>query len=140
MKKIISHSVKETNQIAAKLASKIKGGEIFGLIGNLGSGKTTFTQGLAKALKIKDRLLSPTFVILKEYPTEKDFSLVHVDFYRLNNPTDLESIGIFDYLGKKDKICFIEWAEKFKNQLPKQTKYIKFTFIDKFTRKIEGDL
>ena len=136
MKKIISNSIRETDQIAAEFAEKLTGGEVFGLVGNLGSGKTTFVQGIAHVLEIKEKVTSPTFVILKEYQTNKDFSLVHADLYRIDSLADAESAGLFDYLGKSDKICFIEWADKIKNDLPKKTKFIKFKFLNKNTRAI----
>jgi tRNA threonylcarbamoyladenosine biosynthesis protein TsaE len=146
MKKILSESITKTDKIAAEFAKKLKGGEIYGLIGNLGSGKTTFVRSVAKALGVKGTILSPTFVIIKEYRIpDKRFAispklqfLVHIDLYRLKNTDDIKSIGIEDYLGKKNKVCFIEWADKIKNDLPQNTKYINFKFIDKNTREIKG--
>lgn len=133
---MLSKSFGRTQKIAADLTNRLSGGEIFGLVGNLGSGKTAFVQGIAKGLGVKEKITSPTFVILKEYRTSKKFSLVHIDLYRLKTLQDVLDVGLADYLGKKDKVCLIEWADKIKNYLPKKSKIIKFKFIDKNTREI----
>ena len=93
------------------------------LYGNLGSGKTTFTQFLAKALGVKEKILSPTFVIMKTYKrdtntrihandTNRIRNLVHIDTYRLNSAKDLTSLGLKDLLKDKENILVIEWPEK----------------------------
>lgn len=130
--KRISHSEKETEKIARKLAKKLRGGEIIGLIGNLGAGKTVFVRGLAKAFGIKKPITSPSFVLLKPYKIKdsrfKIKELVHVDAYRLKNEKDLIDIGIKDWLGKKDTISIIEWADRVKKILPKNAIKIKIKF------------
>ena len=140
MNKILSKSSQITKDVAAKFASKLKGGDIISLSGNLGGGKTTFGQGLAEGLGIKEKITSPTFVIIKEYPTIKHFSLIHIDLYRINNFSEAKTAGIEDYLGKSDKVCVIEWGEKIKDFLPENSQFIKFKFIDDSTREIKGDL
>src|SRR4030043_2411237 len=112
MKKILSKSAEETKNIAAKFARNLKGGDIISLSGNLGGGKTTFVQGIASGLGVKEKITSPTFVIIKEYQTIKNFSLVHIDLYRITNFSEAKTAGIEDYLGKSDKVCVIEWGEK----------------------------
>lgn len=149
MKKYISKSVKKTQKIAAQFAKKLKGGDVVSLSGNLGGGKTIFTQGLAKSLGVTENLTSPTFVILKEYKTlenefsgktKKPFDLVHIDLYRIEKFEDARSAGVSDYLGNSKKVCIIEWGEKIEDHLPEGTKNINFKFIDKNTREIKGDL
>lgn len=124
----ISKSAKDTYKLAEKIATKFKGGEIIGLIGELGAGKTTFTKAIAKTLKIKKNITSPTFVLMKIYPVKltgsKIKTLIHVDAYRLKTAEDLTAIGAQDYLGRPDTVAFIEWADRIKKILPKQTKYI----------------
>lgn len=120
----------------------MKGGEIIGLIGDLGGGKTTFVKGLAKGLGIKEMVTSPTFVLMKEYPLPRSFtlSLIHFDLYRLKKPEEIETIGLSDYLGKPEKICVIEWAEKIKDylkKLPTGVIWLKFEFVDKNKRRIK---
>lgn len=139
---MISHSAQETIKYGQQFAQKLKGGEVIGLMGDLGGGKTTFVQGLAKGLKIKQNITSPTFVILKVYNILRPnlhlrgVSLVHIDAYRLESIEDIKSVGLEDYLGRKDAIVIIEWAEKIKKVLPKNTRYLKFKFIDEKTREI----
>ena len=112
----------------------MKGGEIIGLSGDLGGGKTTFVKGLAKGLGVRELVTSPTFVLMKEYGI-----LVHFDLYRLKNKKEIETIGLSDYLGKPDKICVIEWAEKIKDclkKLPAKIIWVKFEYVGENKRKI----
>ena len=137
--KYISKTEKETYQIAAKLAKKLKGGEIIALEGDLGSGKTTFVKGLARAFGIKQHVTSPTFVLMKIYeignrPARRSSkseggkyeirNFVHVDCYRLDEPQELFYLGIEEYLNKKETIVIIEWADKIKKYLKKFKKVI----------------
>jgi len=127
--KYISKTEKETYQIAARLAKKLKGGEIIALEGELGAGKTTFVKGLAKAFGIKQHVTSPTFVLMKVYecqmPKSEIRKLVHVDCYRLDEPQELFYLGIEEYLNKPDTVVMIEWADKIKNYLKKFKKMIR---------------
>jgi len=127
MEKIISKSEKETQDIGFKLAKDLKGGEIIALTGNLGSGKTIFTKGLARGLRVKKIITSPTFVLMKVYKIEgsKIENFVHVDAYRLKTERNLKEIGLFDWLGKENSVVVIEWAEKVKKILPKTVIEIK---------------
>lgn len=126
MKKIITTSEKETFDLAKKLAKDFKGGEIIGLTGNLGAGKTVFTKGIAKRLGIKENINSPTFVIMKIYNTNfKNIKLlIHIDAYRLKSSEELKAIGIDEYFNRSDVVMVIEWAEKIKKILPQNTKFI----------------
>ncbi|MCX6806745.1 MAG: tRNA (adenosine(37)-N6)-threonylcarbamoyltransferase complex ATPase subunit type 1 TsaE [Candidatus Berkelbacteria bacterium] len=139
----ISKSELKTQQFSQKLAKKLKGGEIIGLSGDLGSGKTTFAKGLAKGLGIKETITSPTFVLVKIYPLTsslKPLSLVHIDLYRLKNIKDIKELGLEDYLKKQNYICVIEWPEKIKQELFKLSDnviWITFKYIDKDTREIK---
>jgi tRNA threonylcarbamoyladenosine biosynthesis protein TsaE len=128
--KIITKNQVETQALAKKLLAKLSGGMVLGLEGNLGAGKTTFTQGLAKALGIKANVTSPTFVLLKIYPAKHKTikQLVHIDAYRLTSGTDLEAVGWQDYLNK-DSLVVVEWADKVKAALPAKTKWLKFSLL-----------
>jgi tRNA threonylcarbamoyladenosine biosynthesis protein TsaE len=128
--KIITNNSRETQAVAAKIAKRLKGGEVLALAGNLGAGKTTFTQGLAKALGVKANVTSPTFVLLKLYSTKHQTikQLVHIDAYRLTSGTDLEAVGWQDY-SNKDSLVVVEWADKVKEALPAKTKWIKFSLL-----------
>lgn len=129
----ISKSEKETSAIAQKFARTLKGGEVIGLIGELGAGKTTFTKAIAKTLGVSKRLTSPTFVLMKIYEAKNDSikNLVHIDAYRLKTTGDLLAIGAEEYLERPDTITIIEWADRIKNILPKKTKLIKITTQEK---------
>ena len=143
---MITKNAQETIEYGELFAQKLKGGEIIALTGNLGSGKTTFVQGLAKGLKIKDNITSPTFVILKEYTFRhailrpksnlrgrilwsKIKKLIHIDAYRIDNINDIKSVGIEDYLYRQDVIMVIEWADKIKEILPKNIININFKAV-----------
>lgn len=130
---MITKNNNETIRFGKEFAKKLTGGEVIALTGDLGSGKTTFTQGLAKGLKVKNNITSPTFVLLKNYHGKiKDtiIELVHIDAYRVQNVEDIKSAGIEDYLNRKDIIMVIEWAENIKEILPKKIININFKNID----------
>src|SRR3989338_7673870 len=101
LKTFTTTSAAQTRAFGAKLARELKGGEIIALVGNLGSGKTTFVKGLAKGLGVKDVITSPTFVLMKIYKakhkTIKNF--VHVDCYRIPG-IELTAIGLDDFLNQ----------------------------------------
>ncbi len=112
--KITTKSEKETFAFAFDLAKKIKGGEVYGLSGDLGAGKTVFVRGFCAGLGIKKGVSSPTFVLMKIYPVKKNEKIkqiCHIDAYRLKTKKDLEAIGAQDYFGRSDIVCFIEWPE-----------------------------
>lgn len=118
----VSSSFEETQEIAAKLVSRIASGTTFCLYGNLAAGKTTFTQGIAKALGIP-RVVSPTFIIMRQYPvvghdTIKTF--YHLDLYRLNSVEEIKSFDIDEIWSDPSNLLVIEWPEKFVDILPKK--------------------
>lgn len=127
MKKIISKNEKESLNLGEAVAQKSKGGEVYSLEANLGSGKTIFCKGFAKGLGIKRNITSPTFVIFNVYKTRgKEIkNLIHVDAYRIESKEDLEAIGLLDLISDKQNITLIEWGDKIKKYLPKETKTIK---------------
>jgi tRNA threonylcarbamoyladenosine biosynthesis protein TsaE len=136
MTKIITKGAGQTRVIGRKLANKIRPGEIIALIGDLGAGKTTFLQGLGRGLGIKNKILSPSFLQLKPYPVKKGGVkyLFHFDFYRLSSPSELATKGLTEYWQIKNGVVVIEWADRIKKWLPRRTKYIYFTFLDKDKR------
>lgn len=98
------------NVFARKFAATLRGGEILALIGELGAGKTVFTKGLAQGLGIQGIVSSPTFLLMKCYKGKLE--LCHVDAYRVDSPAELEYVGIGEYLGRKDVVTVVEWADK----------------------------
>lgn len=121
-----------TQQFASKLARYLKPGNILTLEGNLGSGKTTFTQGLAKGLGISEVVSSPTFTIIKEY--YGTYTLYHIDVYRLENGfNDID----FDEYFYGQGITVIEWPSIIKEILPENYLNIKFEILDENSRIIQ---
>lgn len=123
---IISHSSAQTQRLGMRLGELLHGGELLLLDGQLGTGKTTFTQGLARGLNITDAVNSPTFTLLKEYSAQPDASpelqeaqrrsghspaLYHFDLYRLDDPEEIVDLGFEDYFYGSG-VCVVEWAEK----------------------------
>lgn len=128
MNKFVTNSEKETRDLAKKLANKLQG--VIALSGELGAGKTTLVQGFAKGLGIKDRIISPTFVFVRQHPIPKSKKIFyHIDLYRIDH--NFSQLGLKEILKNTDNIVVIEWAEKLKN-LPKGTTRI-------LIRKQEGD-
>lgn len=141
MKRTVNN-LQETQALAIKLARQLKGGEVIGLIGDLGAGKTTFTQALAKALGVTAIVNSPTFVLMKVYGVDQGSikELIHVDAYRLTQGSELENIGLTDYISRPDVLVVIEWADRIKDYLPKNTKYYHFVSTSESSREISGPL
>ena len=135
---IFSKATNDTQEAGRRLSTHLKGGETLALVGEMGAGKTHFIQGLAEGLKIDSRITSPTFIIMREYETDK-LNFYHVDLYRLeeNIERELTNLGITDLWGKPKNIFAIEWADRAVGHLPDNTIWVKFTEIDNDTRKIE---
>ena len=135
MKQFISHSDKETREFAKKLAKNVRG--VIGLTGELGVGKTTFAQGFAEGLKIKDKIISPTFILIRQYQIPKNKKILfHIDLYRLNNLSNIDHIGLREIIENPRSIVLIEWAEKVKKILPKNTIWIKIKQLKDNKRRI----
>ena len=130
----LSNSAQETIDFAKRLSRLLKKGDVVGLVGNLGSGKTTFIKGLAKGLGFKNRVNSPSFVLLKIY--KKRITLYHFDLYRLNSLKDLEDIGYEDFISDSG-ICVIEWADRARSLLPKNFLEIKMLIKGRNRRMIK---
>ena len=128
--KLTTRSEDETMEIAENIESEKFPGMVICLDGELGSGKTVFVKGFARALAIKETITSPTFSLVKEY-LEGEMPLYHMDVYRLDEEN--ESVGIEDYFNM-DGICIIEWPEMIQDKLPEERLDIKFKVIDDNTR------
>lgn len=134
---ILTSSADETQKIAENFAFTLSAGDCVALHGDLGSGKTTFTQGLAKGLGISHPITSPTFIIMRSYLLkEKRALFYHVDLYRTQDEADIKGIGLDSILKEKNAIVVIEWPEKMGNMLPLETKHIYFEFMNDSERKI----
>lgn len=135
MKKIITESAEQTKELGKLLAQELRGGEILCLDGELGAGKTTFTQGLLGGLKIKGPYTSPTFVIMKKYKAKNLTAVYHIDAYRIA-ATDLLELGWKEIMANKKNMVIIEWSNRVKKILPKKCLKITFAWLDKNKRQI----
>ena len=136
--KFLSKGKEQTQNIALELAKSLKKGRVIAFEGNLGSGKTTFIQGLASGLGIKEKVSSPTFVIFKKYKVlnHKNIKLFyHFDLYRIESLEEVIDLGFEEIINNKNSIVAIEWAEKIKKLLPKDSLKIKIKYVDKNSRK-----
>lgn len=130
-------SPRQTQKLAAELAQKFlkkrgrKNTLTFALLGDLGSGKTTFVQGFLKELRIREKITSPTFVLIKNYKLRsKNYGnykkIYHVDCYQIKKPSELLKLGLKEILEKPQNVVLIEWAEKIRSALSKNTIWLKF--------------
>jgi tRNA threonylcarbamoyladenosine biosynthesis protein TsaE len=142
MKTIFTQSFQETQKLGQKLAQNLISGQIICLSGDLGSGKTTFAQGLLKGLKVKGPYTSPTFVIMKQYkPTTHNpqpvtiKNIYHIDAYRVNEK-DILNLGWEEIITQPDNLVIVEWAERIKKIIPPNAKWINFSWEGEKQRKI----
>jgi tRNA threonylcarbamoyladenosine biosynthesis protein TsaE len=121
---IISHSPDQTRAIGALVGKVVSRGSLLLLSGDIGAGKTTFVQGLARPLQTGDQIQSPTFTIVAEHAGTgadgKALRLYHIDLYRLEGAGDLDSVGLDEYLNDPDGVTVIEWPERGRDWLPKE--------------------
>jgi tRNA threonylcarbamoyladenosine biosynthesis protein TsaE len=108
-RRLTSDSAEATRRIAKTVGGRLQGGERIALDGDLGSGKTTFVQGLAQALGVLEPVTSPTFVLVREYRTGR-LPLVHSDLYRLNSPAEFQTLGLDDV--DPESVVVVEWPER----------------------------
>jgi tRNA threonylcarbamoyladenosine biosynthesis protein TsaE len=127
-----SRSETETRELAGRLARLLRGGELIGLRGDLGSGKTVFVRGLAEGLKISSRKVrSPSFTLINEY-TGGRLPLYHVDLYRMT-PSAADRVALREYLDGSG-VCVIEWIDRLGEELPCLD--VQFTFVEENERAI----
>jgi tRNA threonylcarbamoyladenosine biosynthesis protein TsaE len=160
--KIITNSFSETQKLGEDFAKNLKERAVICLHGDLGSGKTTFTQGFAKGLEIKNKIISPTFIIIRTYvipdlpvlseaegirnPEDNKLDsrfrgndkrmFYHIDLYRIENEKDVEGLGILEIINDPENIVIIEWSEKIEHLLPSRRINVVFNYIDEDKRKI----
>jgi len=131
----------ETKEVGKELSRDSKpGGKalVFGLKGDLGAGKTTFLQGFGKGLGIRGRIISPTYVIMNRFPLKKGKfrNFYHIDCYRLENVKEMKALGFEEIIGDKKNIVCVEWPERIKRILPKETTMIGFEMLEGDKRRI----
>lgn len=138
MKKYLTNSSQETKNLGSNFAKQLKSGDVVLLYGDLGAGKTTFVQGLAKGLNISDRILSPTFVLHRAHRIPKSGikTLNHIDLYRIENPADIKSLGLEEVVNEDDSITVIEWANRLSDFKQKKGYKVWFNYLDENQRQI----
>ena len=140
--KLISHSAAETQKIARGVAGKLPSPDtrnhpvVIALEGDLGAGKTTFTQGFAKALGIKAKVKSPTFLLMKEHHL-KNQSFFHIDCYRVKTYKDLVPLEVTRIIKDPKNIVVVEWPERIKPILPKKLIRVRLKHVSENERSIE---
>lgn len=149
----ISRSVGQTRKIAKEILEKVlpmvsasDKAVVIALEGDLGSGKTNFVQGFAKHLGVKEKITSPTFVILKKFkiPFPCDAAgiknLIHIDAYRSEKPEEIVALGWNDFINDPHNVILVEWADKIRNVLPKKYFLIKLKIVSEKERSLDINL
>lgn len=132
--KLVSKGPDETIEIGFRLGRLLRPGDVVGLYGELGSGKTTLVKGIAKAFGIENKdIVSASFTIITEYNTTPTF--FHIDLYRIEKDTELDEVGFWDHI-RGDGISVIEWAEKAERGLPEEMIKIKLKSLNGEIREI----
>jgi tRNA threonylcarbamoyladenosine biosynthesis protein TsaE len=137
-------SLEDLKRFAADFAGGLRGGDVVGLVGNLGVGKTTFVQQVALELGVSSEVKSPTFILVREYGADPKMArrnirqVIHADAYRLDDEDELWAIGFDELADDPESVVFVEWADRVPS-LRDYSSYreLKFSFIDENTRVIE---
>ena len=130
---IRSDSPKDTHKIGRRIGTKAQSGDVLLLVGDLGAGKTTLTQGILWGLGGTEYARSPTFVLVNEYPAR--LTMYHMDLYRLNSIEEIEDLGLDEYLYGND-LCVVEWADKAPGYFPVNHAVVQLEVIDDQTRRV----
>ena len=133
--KVISSSEEETVKLAAAFASSLPRPAVVTLTGDLGTGKTVFSRGMARALGVEGPISSPTFTIVQEYEIETGL-LFHMDLYRIADDEDALTFGIEDFLTDKTAICIIEWPQRLSCLLPDEVYAVHLQHVSENEREI----
>lgn len=135
---IITSSDEKTIHEGEKFALLLQPGNVVCLYGDLGAGKTTFTKGIIKGLGVDSRVVSPTFSIVRQYTVESEdiTTVYHLDLYRVENESSLETIGVQELFADQQGITIIEWPEKLYTMLPKNRIDISFSYHENDSREI----
>ncbi|RKU26919.1 tRNA (adenosine(37)-N6)-threonylcarbamoyltransferase complex ATPase subunit type 1 TsaE [Candidatus Poribacteria bacterium] len=131
-----TESPEETQNLGEEFGKTLKSGDVVALIGDLGTGKTCLTQGIARGIGIAadEVVSSPSYILINEYKGK--IPIYHIDLYRLENIAEIADLGIGEYV-ESDGICIIEWAERMEEGLPETSIRIYITWEDENTRSIK---
>ncbi len=127
----VSRSPDQTRRLGARLGTLLHAGAVICLEGELGSGKTCLAQGIGRGWGVEQRLISPTFVLIREYARPEDsVKLHHIDLYRVAGVEEAWDLGIDEFLGNEQTVCVIEWAERVPPLIPHEHLRITLDFAD----------
>ena len=129
----ITQNSEETLQLGEKFADFMQKGDVYGFIGELASGTTTFIKGILKGLQFEKSVTSPTFTLVNEYDAK--YPVIHIDCYREDKLERWIKLGMNDYMNEEN-IVIIEWADKMKSLLPSNTIYVQFSHKNIESREI----
>lgn len=133
----VSRSPEQTQRLGARLGTLLQGGDIICLEGQLGSGKTHLAQGIGRGWGARQNLVSPSYVLIREYDRHEDAAkLHHVDLYRLGGVEETLTLGLDELLGSDDVVCVIEWAERAESLIPPEHLWVQFEFAGRHRRNL----
>lgn len=126
----VSRGPDQTRRLGARLGALLRGGDVLCLEGPLGSGKTCLAQGVGRGWGVSQTLISPTFVLVREYARPEDtVRLYHVDLYRISSVEEALGTGMDEFLGDEQAICVLEWAERARSLVPPEHLWIRLDFV-----------
>ena len=133
----VSRNPTQTQRLGARLGALLRGGDVLCLEGSLGAGKTCLAQGIGRGWGVSQTLVSPTFVLVREYTRPPDeATLYHIDLYRIANAEETLTLGIEEFLGAEHAICIIEWAERARSLVPHEHMWVTLELVDEMRRSI----
>jgi tRNA threonylcarbamoyladenosine biosynthesis protein TsaE len=129
----ISHSEAQTRRLGARLAQFLQPGDVIGLVGDLGSGKTRWIQGVCQGLGVEDPVISPTFILVNEY--QGRYPIYHIDLYRLETTAEILTFGLEEYLYGAG-VSLIEWADRARHLLPDDLLRVELYYLENTKRRV----
>jgi tRNA threonylcarbamoyladenosine biosynthesis protein TsaE len=131
----VSRNPDQTQRLGARLGALLQGGDVICLEGSLGSGKTCLAQGIGRGWGVGLPLISPTFVLVREYGRARDdVRLYHVDFYRISGMEEMSGLGLDEFLGAAHAVCVAEWAERGRSLMPPGHLWVRLDFVERNRR------
>lgn len=133
----VSRSPDQTQRLGARLGALLQGGDVICLEGPLGSGKTCLAQGIGRGWGVNQTLISPTFVLMREYERpDAAARFYHIDLYRIAGAEEALSIGLDELLGSTQAVCIVEWAERARPLMPSDHLWVNLSFFDTTCRSL----
>jgi len=133
----VSRSTEQTQRLGARLGTLLRGGDVICLQGQLGSGKTCFTQGVGRGWGARSDIVSPSYVLIREYDRHQDLLMIyHIDLYRIGGVEETFGMELDELLGDGSGVCVIEWAERAESLIPPEHLWIQFEFAGRHRRSL----